>query len=80
MAHFRGTLPLSPGPDISKETTPQPQSCIKPSHLHKTQSNAYESGVRLIRFFSLVLPSREGTDSRTRWWQVKLPKQAEFPH
>lgn len=32
MAHFRGTLPLSLGPDISKETTPQPQSSIKSSH------------------------------------------------
>ena len=32
MAHFRGTLPWSLRPDISKETTPQPWSSIKSSH------------------------------------------------
>lgn len=32
MAHFRGTLPLSLGPDISKETTSQPPFPIKSSH------------------------------------------------
>lgn len=81
MAHFRETLPLSLGPDISKETTSQPPSSVKSSYPCTHSEQEQESGVYLIWFFSLFLLSREQTGSRACWWQGRWnyrPKHAEF--
>lgn len=50
MAHFRGTLPLSLGPDISIETTPQPQSSIKSSHWHTQRIRVGSMSNQMFQF------------------------------
>ena len=75
MAHFRGTLPLSLGPDISKETTPQPQSSIKSSQpqTHSEQRVRVRSMSNQIFQFGPPLQRADRQSDRLVAGQVKLP-------